>query len=215
MSQQQLNQQQNGSDPGGGRSRTLAFLLLLAGAVIVLAGAALPWYEASDAGRRLATFNGTDITGGVAQALGVAILAGVLLMLALRVTGRRVVAVLIGVIAITGAAAMTFQRPGHDEVLTELRKQTLTDSYQLSVAGGNIGYATGCLVVLAGAALVLARAHRWPQRVDRFERRTETARSALLTDDPDAEIDAGAVWKSIDAGDDPTVESTPGPDRRS
>ncbi|SDT40501.1 Trp biosynthesis-associated membrane protein [Microlunatus soli] len=192
--------------PNSDRSRAVGFGLLLVGAIAVLVGASVPWYAATEAGRRMATFNGTDVTGGVAQALGVAILAGVLLMLALRVTGRRIVAGLIGVIAIIGAVTMTFQRPGRSEVLTELRKQTLADSYQLTIAGGNICYAAGCLVVLAGVVVVIARAHRWPRRADRFDRRAAAARSALLTDDPDAEIDTDAVWKSIDAGQDPTVE---------
>lgn len=202
-----------------GSSRTVALGLLLVGAIVVVAGAAVPWYaayaaDAGAGGRRLATFNGTDITGGVAQALGVAMLAGVLLMLALRVTGRRVVAVLIAVIALIGLATMPWRRPGHQEVLTELRKQTLADSYRLSLAGGSIGYAAGCLLVAAGAVVVLARVQRWPQRADRFERRNSAVDTGLLSDDPDAEIDAGAVWKSIDAGQDPTVDPQDEPDNR-
>ncbi|QDP96976.1 Trp biosynthesis-associated membrane protein [Microlunatus elymi] len=182
------------------RSRTIAFALLIIGAIAVVAGAAVPWYSADG----LVHFSGSDITGGVAQALGVAILAGVLLMLALRATGRRIVAVLVGLIALLGVITMPLQRPDSAEVFTELRKHTLADSYHLQLVGGSIAYAVGCLLVLAGAVIVLLRAGRWPQRASRFERAAAQQRT-LLPADPDAEIDAGAVWKSIDAGEDPTL----------
>ena len=182
------------------RSRTVAFGLLVLGALAVVAGAAVPWYSADG----LVNFSGTDITGGVAQALGVAVLAGVLLMLTLRSTGRRIVAVLVAVIALIGLLTMPLQQPDSAEVFTELRKHTLTDSYQLQLVGGNIVYAAGCLLVLAGSMIVLLRAQRWPQRASRFERNA-AGKGALLPADPEAEIDTNAVWKSIDAGEDPTV----------
>lgn len=186
-------------------SRTIGLGLVVLGGVMAIAGASVPWYGAYIKGQRQGTFSGADITGGVAQALAVAILAGALLMLALRSTGRRVVAVLLAAMAIVAGVTMPFQRPARTEVITELRKHTLDSGYHLGLTGGNIGYLVGCLVVLAGAVIVVLRAHHWPQRADRFERRAATARAAVLTDDPDADIDTGAVWKSIDAGLDPTI----------
>jgi uncharacterized membrane protein (TIGR02234 family) len=189
------------------RSRSVAFGLLVLGALAAVVTADLPWYTADGS-----TFNGTAITGGVAQALAVAVLAGSLLMLALRRTGRRIVAVLVGVIALLALVTMPIQRPTSTEVLTELRKQTLDDSYQLHLVGGNVGYAVSCLLVLAGAVIVLLRAHRWPERVDRFERRA-TAPGPVATG---ADADPAAIWRSIDAGQDPTVEreSTERPEQR-
>jgi hypothetical protein len=100
-------------------------------------------------------------------------------------------------------------------VLTELRKHSLADSYQLHATGGSIAYAICWLAVLAGAAIVLVRAQHWPQRASRFER---TAPQAVIPTDPDEEPDTAAIWKAIDAGQDPTVptstnsrETTPGP----
>jgi NADH:ubiquinone oxidoreductase subunit 4 (subunit M) len=132
----------------------------------------------------------------------VAVLAGSLLMLALRSTGRRVVAVLVAVIALLALITMPFQRPSSTEVFAELRKHTLTDSYQLQAVGGSLGYAACCLLVLAGALVVLFRAHRWPQRADRFDRRTGTLGPTAAGPDSDP----ASIWKSIDAGQDPTVD---------
>jgi uncharacterized membrane protein (TIGR02234 family) len=185
------------------KDRAGAFGLLVVGATAMLITAGLPWYDAGNG----ATFNGNDVSGGLAQALSVTVAAGALLMLTLRTTGRRIVAVLLILIA-GGALATTLGRPSAAEVLAELRKQTLTDAYTLDPTGGAIGYALSCLLVIAGAVLVLIRAPRWPQRASRFERTSDGAGGAKdraaaepKPVDPD---DPNAIWKAIDAGEDPT-----------
>jgi uncharacterized membrane protein (TIGR02234 family) len=178
------------------RSRSIGFGLLVLGALGTVVSASLPWYTADDS-----SFTGTAITGGVAQALGVAALAGSLLMLALRSNGRRVLSVLIGVLALVAIITVPWQRPSSAEVFAELRKHSLADSYRLQLAGGSLGYAGCCLLVLAGALIVLVMAKRWPQRSDRFDRRSATP--GQVATGPDA--DPAAIWKSIDAGQDPTV----------
>lgn len=182
----------------GARGRTLAFALLVLGAIAVVATATMPWYYVDSRTR----FSGTAITGGAAEVLGVAVLAGALLMIALRTAGRRIVAVLIGLIGVLAMIFLPWQRPDSDEVFTELRKHSLSDSYVLHLTGGNLGYVVSWLAVLAGAALVLLYAHRWPQRAARFER---SAPQNGVPIGPDGEPDAAAIWKAIDSGQDPTV----------
>lgn len=177
--------------------RTPAFALLVLGAVAVVAMATVPWYYVDSRTR----FSGTAITGGAAEVLGVVVLAGALLMIALRTTGRRVVAVVIGVIAVLAVIFLPWQRPDADEVLAELRKHSLSDTYALHLTGGSLGYLVSWLAVLAGAVLVVLYAHRWPQRAARFER--NAVRTGIPVG-PDGEPDAAAIWKAIDSGQDPT-----------
>jgi uncharacterized membrane protein (TIGR02234 family) len=182
------------------RSRTVGFGLLVLGAVAVIAFAAVPWYTV-DARTR---FSGTAITGGVAQVLGVAVLAGSLLMITLRTTGRRIVALLVAIIGILAVIFLPWQQPDSDEVFAELRKHSLADSYQLHLTGGNVGYLVSWLAVLAGCFVVGRYAHRWPLRASRFERTAVPRTAAGIPAGPDGEPDAGAIWKAIDAGEDPT-----------
>ena len=184
-------------EPRPARSRTIGFGLLVLGAVAVIATAAVPWYTV-DARTR---FSGTAITGGAAQALGVAVLAGSLLMISLRSKGRRIVAALVGVIGILALIFLPWQQPDSVEVFAELRKHSLADSYQLQSTGGSIAFLVSWLAVLAGTVVVLLYAHRWPQRASRFERNRSGKPSP---GSPDGEPDAGALWKAIDAGEDPT-----------
>jgi len=189
----------------GTRGRTLAFALLVLGAIAVVATATVPWYYVDSRTR----FSGTAITGGAAEVLGVAVLAGALLMVALRTTGRRIVAVLIAVIGVLAVIFLPWQRPDSDEVFTELRQHSLSDSYTLHPTGGNLGYLVSWLAALSGAVLVMLYAHRWPQRAGRFER---TAATDGMPIGPDGEPDAAAIWKAIDSGQDPTSDGGPSAD---
>ncbi|MBO0811337.1 MAG: Trp biosynthesis-associated membrane protein [Microlunatus sp.] len=186
--------------PATGRSRTVGFALLVLGAIAVVGTATTPWYLV-DARTR---FSGTAITGGVAQALGVAVLAGSLLMITLRTLGRRVVAAVIGMIGIVAVILLPWQQPDSAEVFAELRKHSLADSYQLHATGGSIGFAISWLAVIAGAVVVIMYAGRWPQRAGRFER--DADRATGMPVGPDGEPDTGAIWKAIDAGQDPTQD---------
>ncbi|QGN32376.1 Trp biosynthesis-associated membrane protein [Microlunatus sp. Gsoil 973] len=178
----------------------VGFALLVLGAIAVIAFAAVPWYTV-DARTR---FSGTAVTGGVAQVLGVAVLAGSLLMITLRTTGRRVVAAVVAIIGVLAVIFLPWQQPDSDEVFAELRKHSLADSYQLRFTGGSIGYLVSWLAVLAGCVVVGRYAHRWPQRASRFERNAGPTTTAGLPAGPDGEPDTGAIWKAIDAGEDPT-----------
>lgn len=184
-------------------SRTVAFALLVLGAVAVIATASVPWYSVDTHTR----FSGTAITGGIAQATGVAVLAGALLMITLRSVGRRIVAVVVGLISLYAVIFLPWRKPDSQQVFAELRKHSLVDSYALHVTGGHIAFAISWLLVLTGVVLVMLYARRWPQRVSRFDRRTD---SGELPTGPDGEPDAGAIWKAIDAGEDPTDPSPDG-----
>jgi uncharacterized membrane protein (TIGR02234 family) len=180
-----------------GRGPTLAVLLLGAGLGFV--AAAQPWWRADGAGASV-SFNGSDATGGLSQALAAVTLAGVLLVLVLRRRGRRILAVGLaatglGMIA-TGALLNT---PDADTVRTRVRQVSLTDQFALSTSAWPWVYAVAGLLVVVGAVLLWFGAARWAERSDRFA--TSPVPSAApvdLNDDPNR------VWKDLDAGRDPT-----------
>jgi hypothetical protein len=165
--------------------------------------ATLPWYRVDDQ----VSFTGTDSSGGLAPVIGVVVLAGVLLMLTLRRRGQQVTAVVIGGVALVSGIALQFSSPGSDEVFAEIRRHSLADSYQLHWTGGSLGYGLAALAVVAGAALTVLRAARWPSRSQRFDRRPPDAGYADPAQDP------SAFWKAMDAGEDPTVGPEDRPDR--
>ncbi|HEU5483677.1 MAG TPA: Trp biosynthesis-associated membrane protein, partial [Microlunatus sp.] len=74
--------------------RAATSLVLLLGAGVGFVASAQPWWQASGDGAAV-TFTGSDVTGGLCQALASVSLAGLLLVLALRPLGRRIVAVVL------------------------------------------------------------------------------------------------------------------------
>lgn len=164
-----------------------------------------PWWRASGDGAAV-TFSGSDVTGGLCQALAAVALAGVLLVLVLKARGRRILA---GALALTGVGMLVtgawVSAPDADTVRSRVRQVSLTDQFALDASAWPWVYAAAGLVVLAGAVLLWLGAPRWSARVSRFERtpaaRTDGAEPPLdLGDDP------ARAWKDLDAGLDPTSD---------
>lgn len=186
----------------GSRSRMLAFAGLMVGGLLALVASAQPWWRATGDGADV-PFTGTDSTAGLSQALATVGLAGTLLVLALRVRGKQVVAVLI---ALTGAGMVTTGvlrvRPTGSAVRTKLREISLADQFALEPTVWAWVYATAGLLAVVGAVAMVLRAPSWPQRADRFER----AGSPPPEITPDT--DSSVLWKAMDAGVDPTDGQT-------
>jgi uncharacterized membrane protein (TIGR02234 family) len=186
-----------------GRGPTLAALLLGDGLAFV--ASAQPWWRASGTGAAV-TFNGTEVTGGLAQALAAVTLAGVLLALVLRARGRRVLALLLAAtgvgMVVTGALQTA---PDADTVRSRVRQISLTDQFALEVTPWVWAYAVAGLLVVLGAVLLWLGAPTWTARVARFDRSpTPVGTPADLNADP------AQAWKELDAGRDPTAD----PDER-
>lgn len=187
-----------------GSGRGLAFGGLLLGGGLALVAATRPWSRAV-AGDAEVEFTGAAVSGGLASALSLVLLAGTLLAATLRRRGRRVLAALLAAAAAaTAVLGLVRPEPSGDAVLTELRRVTLTDSSALTGTAWPWVYAGAGLVALAGALTLGLRAGRWPQRGDRFRRAPAAG--------PDA--DPAAVWAALDAGLDPTLDNARDPDVR-
>jgi uncharacterized membrane protein (TIGR02234 family) len=184
-------------------TRLPALAGLLLGAGLALVAGAQPWWRAVGEGVSV-KFSGTDATAGLSQALAVVVLAGTLLALVLRAHGRRVVAVLLG-LAGTGAILLGAlrPRPSAGAVRSQVREVSLADQFALEPTTWPWVFALAGLVVLGAAALMLTTTGSWPVRTARFDR----ARVAAAGRRPDLD-DPAAVWRSLDAGVDPTA----GPD---
>lgn len=182
----------------GSRSKMLTFAGLLVGGLLGIVASSQPWWRATGDGADV-PFTGSDSTAGLSQALVIVGLAGTLLVLALRVRGKQVVAVLLALaglgMAVTGALRL---RPTSAAVLTKLREITLADQYALQPTAWTWVYATAGLLMAVGAVTMLLRAPRWPQRVDRFER------TGVVADEITPDTDSSVIWKAMDAGVDPT-----------
>lgn len=211
------------------RTRGPAFLLMAVGGLAAIIIGGRPWYQVPGID---VSFSGKDVTGGLAQALPVVVLAGALLMLTVRTLGRRIVGIVVGLVAIAMTAIGLFpSAPGSGEVVSKVRQQTLTKVGNVQPQAWNWGYAAAGLLVLAGALLMVLYAHRWPRRADRFTRNqtvptatpgTEKPGSSHRGASPDtaagstnpatpegADLDPEEIWKAMDAGRDPT---DPGPE---
>jgi uncharacterized membrane protein (TIGR02234 family) len=184
-------------------SRTTAFVLLLVGGVAALVASAQAWWRASGVGVSV-RFTGSESTAGLSQALPVVVVVGTVLLLVLGVRGRRVVAVLLGLLAagvvVVGALR---RRPSADAVRTQVREVTLADQFALVGTAWPWLYAAAGILVLAGAVLIMVTVRAWTPTRDRF-RRTDLA-SPKVPVDPSSE-DPAAVWKAMDAGLDPTID---------
>jgi len=180
------------------RSRVLAFGCLLVGGVLALMASAQPWWRATGDGV-VVRFTGTQVTGGLTQALAIVALAGTLLMLVLQVRGRRVVAAmlfLVGV-ALVLAGALRLQ-PSADAVRGQMREVNLVDAFQLSVTAWPWLFMLSGVLVVSGAIVTMISAARWPSRSRGFDPASSAGQPVNL-DDP------AELWKALDAGTDPTV----------
>ena len=141
--------------------RALALGSLLGGALLALAVAWTTNFASQD----------------LPRAFGLVSLAGTGLILVLRVRGRQVVGLLLGILGLAMAVAGW-------------------------LLGGvavpwRVGYATGGALVGLGGLLTMITAARWPAPAARFDRRTQPTAG---TEDP------AELWQALDAGLDPTAD---------
>jgi uncharacterized membrane protein (TIGR02234 family) len=182
--------------------RVLAYGLLLVGGALALIASTQPWWRS--AGERvLVKITGSEATGGLSQALVIVVLAGTLLLLALRTRGRRLVgALLLSVglgMALTGGLR---RQPNPEVVRSQVPEASLVDALNLSATVWLWVYAISGVLIAAGAAVTMITARGWPSRPERFRPRSSRAGSDIA-DDP------AELWKAMDAGVDPTaVEQT-------
>jgi uncharacterized membrane protein (TIGR02234 family) len=183
------------------RSRALAFGCLLIGGALALVGSAQTWWRATDEGVVL-RFSGTQVTGGLSQALAIVALAGTLLMLALRPRGRRVVGTLLLLVgsglAVVGVLGL---QPSADPVGSEVHGVSLAETFQLSRTVWPWLFAVSGALVAIGAVLTMITAGSWPARSSRFQPGQSRA-EVQATEDP------AALWKALDAGADPTIQTS-------
>lgn len=183
------------------RSRLVSSAGLLGGGLLGVIAAGQNWWLARASGANSQAevgFTGTEATGGLAQALALVVLAGTLLALALKATGKRIVGM---IVALVGAAQLVIgvvrPQPSNQAVINRVSQAALTDQFTLHAEAWPIGYAGAGGLALVGGLLMVIFAARWPQRTDRFDRRT------LVTT---ADADPAAIWKALDAGMDPTAQ---------
>lgn len=190
----------------GARLRSMALGGLAVGALLALVAGSRAWWRAAGTGVSVA-FTGTEATGGLAQALALVALAGVLLALVLKSRGRRVLGALL-VLAGAGAVVLGLlrPRPASGAVRTRVLEVSLADSYALTGTAWPYVYAVAGLLVLAAAVLMALTAGRWPSRVARFERPGpgQVVGAEVATDLP-RDDDPAALWRLLDAGVDPTT----------
>jgi len=191
-------------EPRSRRELTLAVLLCLLGAFVVLVAAGRVWTEVEVAESALAPARtvgalGTEVVPGL-RALGLVALAGVVALAATRRVGRTVVGI---VLAVVGAVV----------VVTSLTADGAQEANRKAAEGGgqvgdvilptgwpNVAVLGGLLVVAAGL-LVAARGRRWAALSRKYE--PPTARTAEPAQDgPVAER---ALWEALDRGEDPTA----------
>ena len=177
--------------------------ILLLGSGLGFVASAQPWWRASGDGAAV-TFSGSDVTGGLCQALAAVALAGVLLVLVLKARGRRILA---GALVATGlgmvATGVLQSAPDADAVRTRVRQVSLTDQFASTATAWPWIYLLAGALVTVGAVLLWWGAPRWTARVARFDRSapsTATGPIADLNEDP------AQVWKDLDAGVDPTAD---------
>lgn len=180
---------------------------LLLGSGVGFVASAQSWWRASGDGVAV-SFRGSDATGGLSQALATVTVVGVLLVLVLRVRGRRLLAVALGA---TGAGMVLVgalrTAPDADTVRARFRQVSLTDQFALETTGWPWVYAVAGLVVATGAVLLWLGAPRWTDQGSRFER------SAIGAGSPAADLseDPARAWQDLDAGVDPTDSPEQGP----
>ena len=196
----------------GARLRSLALGGLAVGAVLALVAGSRAWWRAAGTGVSVA-FTGTEATGGLAQALALVALAGVLLALVLRSRGRRVLGVLL---LLAGAGALVLgllrPRPASGAVRTRVLEVSLADAFALTATAWPYVYAVAGLLVVVAAVLMTVTAARWPSRAARFERPgAGQVPGAEVAADLPRDDDPAALWRLLDAGVDPTAIRGPVP----
>jgi len=203
------------SPPRAAHRRTPAIwaLACAAGAGLVLLAAGREWavvrYGAAGSALGEVALTGGELAAFLGPA-ALAALAAVVAVLAAKGPWRRLIGV---VVALCGAAVAlgAWTGPRQDTVLAAAAERSA-----LSAAGAATWQATavwpalaaaGGVVLVAGGAVAVARAGRWPGMSDRYERRGSgragRAAPAARANGPARERE---LWDAIDQGADPTAD---------
>lgn len=174
--------------------------LALAALAGLIVGTHVPWWTvswASGFGNGTAPLTGQAGTSGLAGALPVFVLAGVLLTLTLRARGRRIVGVLTALAGVGMlVAGLTVPAPADALIAQAIVEAGIANERAAVPTGGALGYAVaGALVAAASVWLVV----RPPAG-----RRPRNAREAA---DVTSALDS---WKAMDEGLDPTDDERDG-----
>ncbi|MFL1377314.1 MULTISPECIES: Trp biosynthesis-associated membrane protein [unclassified Nocardiopsis] len=183
---------------------------LAAGAALLLSAAGRAWATGDLAAAGPVAPAPVEITGGdltgVPAGIGWAALAGVAGIYAARGWARRLIGALL---ALGGGYALS-------AVAAAVRPEALTGAVDAAAAAGTaraagtpdliaIGpamAAAGAALIVAAGVLALVRAPAWPGMGNRYDR--DAAPRANPTGTP------ADLWKSLDAGDDPTLDAPGG-----
>lgn len=194
------------------REYGLAMLALAAGAALLLAAAGRQWVTGQvTAPGPVAPVpvevTGNDLTGAL-SGLGWAGLAGIAGLYATRGRVRRAVGLLI---AVGGAAALAslWEATRPDSLMAAIDQDTVDTARvaappDLALLGPVTAGAGAVLLVVIGL-LAAVRAPAWPGMGTRYDR--DSAPRATRAETP------SDLWRSLDAGDDPTLDASGGDGR--
>lgn len=168
-----------------------AAAILLAAGLLALVLAHQGWWTVSAEGSVLG-LTGVESSAGLARALPLVALGGLLATLTLGPVGRRVMGVLVGA-AFAGVVALGLAHPApaDADVLDRLRSVSLADSWDLAPGWTPWAYAASGVLGLVGSALLVVAPVTNPSR--------------SVRDRPAQVADPADSWKAMDAGLDPTV----------
>jgi uncharacterized membrane protein (TIGR02234 family) len=177
------------------RSRALAFGCVLVGGALAMLASAQPWWRGPGEAAAV-KFTGSQVTGGLSQALAMVALVGTLLVLVLRTRGRRLIG---GVLVLVGLGvalvAGLWMQPRTDVIRSQV--STLDAFNPATTVWPWICVLAGALIV-AGAALTMITAGNWSAAAEHFQAGSNKAQ-LNPTDEP------AELWKAMDAGVDPTA----------
>jgi uncharacterized membrane protein (TIGR02234 family) len=158
---------------------------------------AQPWWRGPGEGAAL-KFTGSQVTGGLIQALAIVTLTGALLMLVLQRRGRRAIG---GVVLLVGfgvaVVAGLWMQPRTDAIRSLV---STLDTFSLAATVWPWICVLAGALISAGAALTIITAGSWSAAAERFQAGSNQAQ--LDTSDEPAKL-----WKAMDAGVDPTANS--------
>jgi uncharacterized membrane protein (TIGR02234 family) len=195
------------ADSRARREYGVSTLAMAAGAALMLAASGRVWVtgELSSPGPVASVpvdITGGDLTGAL-SGLGWAGLAGIVGLYAARSWARRVVALLVAACGVFGLTALwtATRSTALADAVVELAPDTAAAAQgagapQLHALGPAMGAAGAVLLILSGLVAVV-RAPAWPGMGNRYDR--DAAPRPRQAETP------ADLWKSLDAGDDPTL----------
>ncbi|MFI6979648.1 TIGR02234 family membrane protein [Embleya sp. NPDC050154] len=186
------------------RELTVAVLLALVGAAVVLSAAGRTWAEGTAPvhGSRIAVHASGNTINKAGSALALLGLAGGLAVLATRTIGRTVIGVLV-TLAGLGVTVLAVQGAGDTSAVnSEAAGKAAVEGVRAVDVSHTIwpwfAAVGGALILLAGLFVVL-RGRRWPGMSNRYE--APGGKAAAVKRGPVRNAD---LWNALDRGEDPT-----------